>query len=183
MGLVRVPLQDAVGDQGLEPAGRDAQVLSAASTCWSTTPGTAGTAPSRAWTRRGAFRTRAYAHFDDQPATETIEDYRPMLDAVRATMVAQDGKQPGEPVRGARAVDAAVGGADTPRRLVLGGPGYEAVTRELEATLADVRAREQVSRSADHPAARRAGVTRAGAPCRCRAAHRCPGCAASAISA
>ncbi|MBE3015112.1 SDR family NAD(P)-dependent oxidoreductase [Microbispora sp. NEAU-D428] len=100
----------------------------------------------------GAFRTRAYAHFDGEPITETIEDYRPMLDAVRATMIEQDGKQPGDPIRGARAVVAAVNSEETPRRLVLGGPGYEAVTRELEATLADVRAREQVSRSVDHPA-------------------------------
>jgi NAD(P)-dependent dehydrogenase (short-subunit alcohol dehydrogenase family) len=29
----------------------------------------------------GAFRTRAYAGFADEPVTETIEDYWPMLES------------------------------------------------------------------------------------------------------
>ncbi|MEV4567126.1 oxidoreductase [Nonomuraea sp. NPDC049419] len=99
----------------------------------------------------GAFRTRAYAGFADEPISETIEDYRPMLEQVRAFMIEQDGRQPGDPVRGARAVVAAIESGDAPQRLVLGGPGYDAVVGELESVLADVRAQEEVSRSADFP--------------------------------
>ena len=56
----------------------------------------------------GAFRTRAYAGFADEPITETISEYTPMLEQVRAAMIDQDGIQPGDPRRGARAVIAAM---------------------------------------------------------------------------
>ncbi|MEU4235567.1 oxidoreductase [Nonomuraea sp. NPDC026600] len=102
----------------------------------------------------GAFRTRAYAGFADEPVTESIEDYRPMLESVREFMVAQDGSQPGNPYEGVRAVVAAIEEDKPPRRLVLGSAGYDAVVEKLEGMLADIRAREVISRGADFPDAR-----------------------------
>ncbi|MFF3753582.1 oxidoreductase [Streptomyces sp. NPDC002018] len=103
----------------------------------------------------GAFRTRAYAGFADEPVRETIEDYRPMLEAVRAAMVARDGEQPGDPVRGVRAVLTAMDQDPPPHRLVLGSAGYDAVTGHLETVLAGLRAQEDLVRGTDFPPAAR----------------------------
>ncbi|MEU3247116.1 MULTISPECIES: oxidoreductase [unclassified Streptomyces] len=100
----------------------------------------------------GAFRTRAYAGFADEPVTETVDSYRPLVESVRDFMVAQDGKQPGDPVRAVRAVVEALDQEEPPRRLVLGGAGYDAVVGHLDAALAEIRAHETVSRGADFPA-------------------------------
>ena len=101
----------------------------------------------------GAFRTRAYAGFADEPVEESIEEYRSMLTTVRAGMIEQNGRQPGDPVRDVEAVVAAVDRDHTPRRLVLGNAGYDRVADNLEAMLAELRADEAVSRGADFPAA------------------------------
>ncbi|MEV4760825.1 SDR family NAD(P)-dependent oxidoreductase [Micromonospora sp. NPDC049559] len=106
----------------------------------------------------GAFRTRAYAGFADEPVEEDVEAYRPLLEAVRTGMIEQDGRQPGDPVRGAEAVVAAVDRDPAPRRLVLGGAGYDRVADNLEAMLAELRADEAVSRGADFPAATTTGT-------------------------
>lgn len=100
----------------------------------------------------GAFRTRAYAGFADEPVTETVDAYRPLVESVRDFMVAQDGEQPGDPARAVRAVVEALDQAEPPRRLVLGGAGYDAVVGHLDAALAEIRAHEAVSRGADFPA-------------------------------
>jgi NAD(P)-dependent dehydrogenase (short-subunit alcohol dehydrogenase family) len=100
----------------------------------------------------GAFRTRAYAGFADQPVQESISEYRPMLEEIRAAMLAQDGSQPGDPHRGARAVISAIAQDPPPRRLVLGGGGFDAVVETLENVLTDLRRNESLSRSADFPA-------------------------------
>ncbi|MFI9644294.1 SDR family NAD(P)-dependent oxidoreductase [Micromonospora sp. NPDC051925] len=102
----------------------------------------------------GAFRTRAYAGFADEPITESIAEYRPMLDDVRAAMIDQDGRQPGDPRRGVRAVIAAMSQEPPPRRLVLGSGGFDAVVAALESTLAEIRTSEPRSREADSPSPR-----------------------------
>ena len=99
----------------------------------------------------GAFRTNAYTGFADEPVDEPIPDYHDMLEEVRATFVGMDGVQPGDPRRGARAVIAAMAQDPPPRRLVLGNGGYDAVIDTLEKNLADIRANETLSRSADFP--------------------------------
>jgi NAD(P)-dependent dehydrogenase (short-subunit alcohol dehydrogenase family) len=95
----------------------------------------------------GAFRTRAYAGFADQP----VEDgpYHDQITEVRDAFVAADGRQPGDPERGARAVVAAMGRPNPPRRLVLGNAAFDGVIRGLEEDLADIRASEDLARSAD----------------------------------
>ena len=100
----------------------------------------------------GAFRTNAYAGFTNEPVAEAIPGYHDMLEQVRATFVGMDGVQPGDPRRGARAVLAAMAQDPPPRRLVLGNSGYDAVIDALEQNLADIRANERLSRSADFPA-------------------------------
>ena len=97
----------------------------------------------------GAFRTRAYSGFADEPVTEAVGDYRPLLESVRAAMVEQDGRQPGDPRRGARAVLDAMAQQPPPHRLMLGGAGFDEVNATFEKTLADLRANETLSRSAD----------------------------------
>ncbi|MFC7674227.1 SDR family NAD(P)-dependent oxidoreductase [Mycolicibacterium sp. GCM10028919] len=99
----------------------------------------------------GAFRTNAYTGFANEPVDETIPDYHDLLEEVRATFVGMDGVQPGDPRRGARAVIAAMAQDPPPRRLVLGNSGYDAVIDTLQQTLADIRANETLSRSADFP--------------------------------
>lgn len=99
----------------------------------------------------GAFRTRAYAGFADEPVTESIEDYQPMLESVREFMVARDGARPGDPYAAVRAVIAAIDEEKPPRQLVLGSAGYDAVVERIEGMLADIRAREDVSRGVDFP--------------------------------
>ncbi|MGY3519927.1 SDR family NAD(P)-dependent oxidoreductase [Micromonospora sp. PTRAS2] len=100
----------------------------------------------------GAFRTRAYAGFADEAVEESIPAYLPMLEKVRTAMIDQDGKQPGDPRRGARAVIAAMGQDTPPRRLVLGSAGFDAVVTTLEGTLDDIRGSAALSRGADFPA-------------------------------
>ena len=99
----------------------------------------------------GAFRTRAYAGFAGQPAPEDIADYRPMLESVRTSFTAQDGRQPGDPNRGIAAVIAAMNQDQPPDRLTLGGAAYDTTVNHLQARLAAARANETLSRSADFP--------------------------------
>jgi NAD(P)-dependent dehydrogenase (short-subunit alcohol dehydrogenase family) len=99
----------------------------------------------------GAFRTRAYAGFADEPIEEAISEYRPMLEQVRTAMVSQDGKQPGDPRRGVRAVLAAMAEDPPPHRLVLGSDAFDMVVSTIGNNLADVRRSEPLSRGADFP--------------------------------
>ncbi|ADB31135.1 short-chain dehydrogenase/reductase SDR [Kribbella flavida DSM 17836] len=100
----------------------------------------------------GAFRTRAYSNFADEPLRETVDAYLPQLDVIRKTMIDQDGNQPGDPERGVQAVLQAMDRESPPRRLVLGSGGFDAAVNTLASNLADIRASEALSRSADFPA-------------------------------
>lgn len=99
----------------------------------------------------GAFRTRAYAGFDGEPIEDSLPEYRSLLDGVRSAMAEQNGNQPGDPQRGARAVLAAMALDSPPHRLVLGGAGFDAATAALAATLSDLRAHKTLLRGADSP--------------------------------
>jgi hypothetical protein len=76
-----------------------------------------------------------------------------MLEQVRTAMVSQDGRQPGDPRRGVRAVIAAMNQDPPPQRLVLGSDALDAVVRTMEDNLADIRRSEPLSRGADFPVA------------------------------
>ena len=66
-------------------------------------------------------------------------------------MIEENGVQPGDPQRGARAVIAAMAQDPPPRRLVLGSGGFDAVVAALEDSLAEIRTHEALSRGADFP--------------------------------
>jgi NAD(P)-dependent dehydrogenase (short-subunit alcohol dehydrogenase family) len=97
----------------------------------------------------GAFRTKAYAGFADEPGTETVDAYHDLITGIRSSFVAQNGTQPGDPVRGVQAVIAAMNSAQPPRRLVLGGAAHAAAVAMHESTLAELRAHEGLSSGAD----------------------------------
>ncbi|MGW1135118.1 oxidoreductase [Streptomyces griseoluteus] len=98
-----------------------------------------------------AFRTQAYASFADEAVNETVDAYLPLIGSVRSTMIEQDGRQPGDPRRGVRAVLEAMDSPTPPHRIVLGADGYEAVQGHLTDMAAELRAFETASRSADFP--------------------------------
>ncbi|MFF3856732.1 SDR family NAD(P)-dependent oxidoreductase [Micromonospora sp. NPDC002575] len=97
----------------------------------------------------GAFRTRAYAGFQNEPVNETVDAYVPMVEGVKAAFVDQDGKQAGDPERGVQAVITAMNAPVPPHRIVLGNSGYDVVVAMHENALAELRANEKLSRSAD----------------------------------
>lgn len=97
----------------------------------------------------GAFRTKAYAGFQDEPVHETVDAYLGLVEGVRATFAEQDGRQPGDPERGVRAVISAMNAPVPPRRLVLGGAAYDAAVAMHEGALAELRENEKLSRGAD----------------------------------
>ncbi|MDY6996828.1 MAG: SDR family NAD(P)-dependent oxidoreductase [Actinomycetota bacterium] len=99
----------------------------------------------------GAFRTRAYAGFADEAVTESIAEYRPMLERVRSAMIEQNGSQPGDPQRGVRAVITAMAQNPPPHRVILGSGGFDTAVAALEGALADIRANEVLSRRSDFP--------------------------------
>jgi NAD(P)-dependent dehydrogenase (short-subunit alcohol dehydrogenase family) len=99
----------------------------------------------------GAFRTNAYAGFADEPITEDIADYHPLLDTVRTAMIEANGRQPGDPQKAARAVVDAVYAEQPPRQLVLGSPGFDRTVEHLQDVLNGIRANEKVTRSVDFP--------------------------------
>ncbi len=69
--------------------------------------------------------------------------------ALRAGMAAQDGMQPGDPVRAAAAIVDAVEDPDSPLRLPLGARAVDRIRAKLTAQLADLDASETTARSAD----------------------------------
>ncbi len=99
----------------------------------------------------GAFRTQAYAQFADEPIRESVDGYGPALEEVRAAMIAQDGNQPGDPLRGARAVLAAMAQNPPPSRLILGGEAYDVALDEFSRLHSEATGNETLSRAADFP--------------------------------
>ncbi|MGV9339608.1 SDR family NAD(P)-dependent oxidoreductase [Streptomyces sp. NPDC003688] len=97
----------------------------------------------------GAFRTRAYTAFADESVSESVDAYLPFVESVRTSMIEQDGRQPGDPERGVRAVLDAMDWEVPPRRIVLGAGGYEAVHEQLVGMVEELRACEGASRGAD----------------------------------
>ncbi|MBB5083576.1 hypothetical protein [Nonomuraea endophytica] len=69
----------------------------------------------------------------------------------RAAMISQDGRQPGDPRRAARAVITAMDLDPPPLRLVLGNDAFDTAVSTLRSNLAQIWGYEALSRAADFP--------------------------------
>ncbi|GAA1560650.1 oxidoreductase [Actinomadura kijaniata] len=81
-----------------------------------------------------------------------IDDYRPVLEPARTGFLAQNGAQPGDPVRAARAIVTAVSRPRPPLRLPLGGPAFDRIRAHLRARLEELDHLETLGRDTDFPA-------------------------------
>jgi len=82
-----------------------------------------------------------------------IEDYAATAGQVRASVRASSGKQPGDPVRAAKAILEAVASGKPPQHLLLGNDAFDGAMAKLEHLRQDFTAGEAVARSADFPKA------------------------------
>ncbi|WIX92129.1 oxidoreductase [Amycolatopsis sp. DG1A-15b] len=97
----------------------------------------------------GAFRT------DWQGSSMTRHavgpDYEETIGAIHRYRDEHDGRQPGDPVRGAKAVVDVVGADNPPRRLLLGSDAVALALKAGEDRAAETERWAEVSRSADFP--------------------------------
>ncbi len=98
----------------------------------------------------GPFRTNWAGPSIKQSATR-IEDYAATAGARRLQTEARNGKQPGDPVRAAEAIIAAVQADHPPLRLVLGKPALDIARGKLAALKQDFDTWEATTLGADFP--------------------------------
>ncbi|MEU0789002.1 oxidoreductase [Amycolatopsis sp. NPDC005961] len=98
-----------------------------------------------------AFRTNWSGPSMRQSATH-IDDYAETAGARRAATTATYGHQPGDPVRAAEAVLAAVDAEEPPLRLLLGKAAYDIATARLETLRAGFDTWRETTLGADFPA-------------------------------
>ena len=96
------------------------------------------------------FRTD-WAGRSANESKKQIADYAATAGVCRSEMRADSGKQPGDPVRAAKAIVEAVASLNPPHHLLLGNDAYEGATAKLEALAKEFKAWESVSRGADFP--------------------------------
>ncbi|MFJ6795247.1 oxidoreductase [Streptomyces sp. NPDC091268] len=100
----------------------------------------------------GAFRTGFAGGSALRHTAVTLPAYADTVGAVRTGLPDSDGKQPGDPVKAAAAILAALDAEDTPLRLALGNDALDAILTHANAARAEARAWECVSRSTDFDA-------------------------------
>jgi NAD(P)-dependent dehydrogenase (short-subunit alcohol dehydrogenase family) len=98
----------------------------------------------------GPFRTDWAGRSLKTPA-HPIEAYAETAIARRRATQSYSGSQPGDPVRGAEAIIAAVESENPPLRLVLGAVALAAIRGKLDAMRAEIDAYEAVTLAADYP--------------------------------
>ena len=96
------------------------------------------------------FRTD-WAGRSANESKKQIADYAATAGEWRSEIRAVSGKQPGDPVRAARAIVKAVASRNPPHHLLLGNDAYEGATAKLKALGREFKAWELVSRGADFP--------------------------------
>jgi NAD(P)-dependent dehydrogenase (short-subunit alcohol dehydrogenase family) len=99
----------------------------------------------------GAFRTGfAGGALQQSPA---LPAYASITGAVRADIPASDGSQPGDPVKAADAIVAALDSDKTPLRLALGNDAADMIGAYLDDSRAEFSTWEHITRSTDYDAA------------------------------
>jgi NAD(P)-dependent dehydrogenase (short-subunit alcohol dehydrogenase family) len=96
------------------------------------------------------FRTDWAGRSADE-STQQIDDYIGTAGSVRAAVRASSGKQPGDPVRAARAIIKAVASGKPPHHLLLGNDAFDGAMAKLDELRKDFTAGEAVARGADFP--------------------------------
>jgi NAD(P)-dependent dehydrogenase (short-subunit alcohol dehydrogenase family) len=96
------------------------------------------------------FRTD-WAGRSANESSRQIDDYAATAGAVRAGVRAISGKQPGDPVRAAKAVVKAVASGHPPHHLLLGNDAFDGAISKLDELRKDFMAGEAVARAADFP--------------------------------
>jgi len=96
------------------------------------------------------FRTD-WAGRSANESAHQIDDYMATAGNVRSGVRALSGKQPGDPVRAAKAIVAAVTSGDPPHHLLLGNDAFEGAMARLDHLRQDFAAGEVVARAADFP--------------------------------
>jgi NAD(P)-dependent dehydrogenase (short-subunit alcohol dehydrogenase family) len=98
----------------------------------------------------GPFRTDWAGRSADE-APQTIEDYRETAGARTATVRGYSGKQPGDPVRAAKAIVKAVEAQEPPLRLLLGKAALAGARGKVEMLRKDFEGWAEVTEGADFP--------------------------------
>ena len=96
------------------------------------------------------FRTDWAGRSAHESATQ-IDDYMATAGAVRAGVRASSGKQPGDPVRAAKAIIQAATLDKPPHHLLLGNDAFDGAMSKLDELRKDFAAGEAVARAADFP--------------------------------
>jgi NAD(P)-dependent dehydrogenase (short-subunit alcohol dehydrogenase family) len=102
----------------------------------------------------GPFRTD-WAGRSLKQTRPAIQDYLATVGARHEATSNYSGKQPGDPVRAAKAIIKAAESENPPKHLVLGTLALDGIRHKLEETLADVEAWAETSRGADYAEAER----------------------------
>ncbi|MFC8519408.1 oxidoreductase [Streptomyces sp. NPDC057257] len=101
----------------------------------------------------GPFRTDWAGRSANETLPEReIADYADTVGTQRAAFRADTGKEPGDPHAAARAIITALDADPHPQRLLLGAPAYGMAIAQLESMLAEIRANEALTKSADFDA-------------------------------
>ena len=103
------------------------------------------------------FRTD-WAGRSAHESAHQIDDYMATAGNVRAAIRAASGKQPGDPVRAAKAIVGAVASGSPPHHLLLGNDAFEGAMARLDELRKDFTAVEAVARAADFPKSKQSVV-------------------------
>ena len=96
------------------------------------------------------FRTD-WAGRSANESAHQIDDYMATAGNVRAAIRTASGKQPGDPVRAAKAIVKAVAAGNPPHHLLLGNEAFDGAIAKLDELRKDFTAGEAVARAADFP--------------------------------
>jgi NAD(P)-dependent dehydrogenase (short-subunit alcohol dehydrogenase family) len=87
-----------------------------------------------------------------------INDYMATAGSVRQAVRASSGKQPGDPMRAAKAIVDAVASGHSPHHLLLGNDAFDGAMAKLDELREAFTAGEAVARAADFPKTRAAAL-------------------------
>lgn len=99
----------------------------------------------------GQFRTDFLSDHSIRKRTSWLDDYAPSAGKVIEHLSIQDGKQQGDPERGAQAILAAVDSDTPPLHLLLGSDALRRAREKLDAVIEEMDRWEPITRSTEFP--------------------------------